>query len=99
MKLEKLLSLIFLTSMAMTLTGCLGSEKPRTAIRQVKRSQIYVPPIDPELLVPSSLKKSNLDFYKRRSALRASLKNPDINPWQAAERDIKRIGRLVRRKR
>ena len=99
MKPQKLLSLILLTSIAMALTACVGSDKPRKPIRQIERSPVYVPPINPELLLPSSLKKSNLDFYKQRAALQASLKNPHTNPWRAADRDIEHLDRIIKGKR
>ena len=95
---QKLFPTLFFAGLGLISTACIGSNKPRKPIRWVIRSKAKRPLINPELLVPARIKKSNLEFYKQRTALQDSLENPYTNPWQAFESDIRRIERIGKRK-
>lgn len=77
-----------------TLTACIGSDKPRRVVRGQALEKPYVPPINPDLLVPSELLRADVQFRQDRAAIRAASAPKDVNGWEATDRDIERINKI-----
>lgn len=69
--------------------ACVGSDKPRAAIRSQALEKPFVPPVDPNPVIPFEIQRRNYELQRSRLAIKNAVRIPyNVSPWTAADKDI-----------